>query len=288
LLAGFALPNLAAIAWLGAAGALGNYVEEVWRWGMLYSRSTFLENPWKAGILRTLNWTGFQAALVLGAGWFLWRERSRENVRLGAWALISLAAVAAGWRFFPRYYFQLLPPMTVMAARGFTVLGRRRAVLLLALLIPLIRFGPRYVALAGDLAHGREHRWADLSMSQDSHAAAERMMRMASPQDTLLVWGYRPDVFVYTRMPAGTRFLDSQPLTGVLADRHLVSAEVSAPALAAENRRELARTSPAFIVDGLGPFNPRLAITNYPDLRGWLENYREAARTDSSIVYRRR
>src|SRR5260370_28769257 len=89
LLAGFALPNLAAIAWLGAAGALGNYVEEVWRWGMLYSSSTFLENPWKAGILRTLNWAGFRAALVLGAGLLPWRAASRPGGRLWGWSLVS-------------------------------------------------------------------------------------------------------------------------------------------------------------------------------------------------------
>jgi hypothetical protein len=199
------------------------------------------------------------------------------------WLLLSLIAVAAGWRFFPRYYFQLLPVMALMAARGYVLLGRRQAVLLALLLLPLVRFGPRYVTLANDLLHDRQTEWSDLAMNQDSRAAADRIDR---EQATLLVWGYRPDIFAYTRMAAGSRFLDSQPLTGVLADRHLTSAEAAAPELAAQNRRELIQTRPTWIVDGLGPLNPALAMTIYPDLRDWLAGYREVGRTRYSIIYR--
>ena len=155
-------------------------------------------------------------------------------------------------------------------------------VLLLLLLVPLVRFGPRFVVLANDLLHERQTEWSDLAMNQDSRAAADRIDRGG----TLLVWGYRPDIFAYTRMPAGSRFLDSQPLTGVLADRHLTSAEPAAPELAARNRQELIQTRPAWIVDGLGPLNPALAIANYPDLRDWLGAYREVGRTRYTIIYR--
>jgi hypothetical protein len=160
--------------------------------------------------------------------------------------------------------------------------GRRRVVLLLLLLIPLVRFGPRYLMLANDLLHDRAAEWSDLALNQDSHAAADRIDR----QGTLLVWGYRPDIFAYTRMPAGSRFLDSQPLTGVLADRHLTSSLATAPELAARNRRDLIQTKPTWIVDGLGPLNPELAITNYPDLRDWLAAYQEVGRTRYTIIYR--
>ena len=53
------------------------------------------------------------------------------------------------------------------------------------------------------------------------------------------------------------------------------------------NRRELVTTTPTYIVDGLGPFNPALAITNYPDLRPWLANYHEISRTQFTIIYKR-
>jgi hypothetical protein len=271
LLLGFAIPNAAAFAWFGQP-----YFDEVWRWGELYSEGSF---PLATGFSRTLNWAGFHCALVAGAAYAFWKEK---NWRVAGWLVLSLMAVAAGWRFFPRYYFQLLPVMTLMAARGYVLLGRRRAVLLALLLIPLMRFGPRYVTLANDLLHDRQTEWSDLVMNQDSRAAADRIDRGG----TLLVWGYRPDIFAYTRMPAGSRFLDSQPLTGVLADRHLTRSDVAAPQLAARNRRELIQTRPTWIVDGLGPLNPALAITNYPDLRDWLAGYQEAGRTRYTIIYR--
>jgi hypothetical protein len=273
LLVGFAVPNITAFAWLGQP-----YIDEVWRWGALYSERGF---AFSTGLTRTLNWMGFQCALVAGAAYAFWKDK---NWRMAGWLLVSLAAVAAGWRFFPRYYFQLLPVMALIAARGYVLLGRRRAILWLLLVIPLARFGPRYVTLANDLLHDRQTEWSDLEMNQDSRAAADRIAR----DGTLLVWGYRPDIFAYTRMPAGTRFLDSQPLTGVLADRHLTSSEAAAPELAARNRHELIQTKPTWIVDGLGMFNPALAITNYPDLRDWLAGYREVGRTRYTIIYRLR
>jgi hypothetical protein len=273
LLAGFALPNLAALALFGTP-----YIQEVWKWGALYSKQTFALST---GITRTLSWAGFHCALVVAAAYAFWKEK---RWRMAVWLVLGLVAVAAGWRFFPRYYFQLLPVMALMAARGYTLLGRYRAIVWLLLLIPLGRFGPRYVTLAWDLAQHRQTQWSDLAMNQDSRAAADRIGR----DGTLLVWGYRPDIFAYTRMKAGTRFLDSQPLTGVLADRHLTNSEVIAPEWAAENRRELARTQPDWIVDGLAAFNPALAVSNYPDLKEWLAGYREVERTRGTIIYQRR
>jgi len=272
LLAGFAIPNIIGLIWFGRP-----YVDQVWRWGAMYSGETF---AFATAFVRTANWAGFQAALVVGAAVVLWRE-ARWRWKMTAWLLLSLAAVAAGWRFFPRYYFQLLPAMALLAARGYTLLGRCRAILLLLLLIPLVRFGPRYVMLANDLAHGRQSNWSDLALNQDSQAASNRIAG-----STLLVWGYRPDIFAYTRIPAGSRFLDSQPLTGVLADRHLTSSQAFAPEWAAHNRGELIASDPVWIVDGLGPLNPSLAITNFPDLHDWLGNYREVGRTRFAVIYR--
>jgi hypothetical protein len=274
LLVGFVLPNAAALAWFGRP-----YLDEVWKWGAVYSAHGF---SLATGFIRTGDWLGFQAALVLG---FVLCFRKDRSWRMLAWVLLSLAGVAAGWRFFPRYYFQLLVPMALLGARGFVLYQRTwwRWALPVLLLIPLIRFGPRYVMLANDLVHHRQHRWSDLALGQDSEAAAGLI---ADRSGTLLVWGYRPDIFAWTRMKAGTAFLDSQPLTGVLADRHLTNSEVDYPDLAARNRKELVKTSPTYIVDGLGPLNPVLAITRYPDLRDWLSRYHEIGRTQFSVVYR--
>lgn len=274
LLLGFVLPNAAALAWFGWP-----YIDEVWKWGAVYSTHGF---SFATGFLRTADWIGFQAALIVGAILYFRKDRSW---RMSAWVLLSLAGVAAGWRFFPRYYFQLLVPLTLLGARGFVLYQRTWAVkiaLPLLLLIPLIRFGQRYATLADDLLHQRPHHWSDLALGQDSEAAARLITDRSG---SLLVWGYRPDIFAWTRMQAGTRYLDSQPLTGVLADRHLTNSEVDYPALAAQNRQQLIKTEPTYIVDGLGPLNPALAITQYSDLHDWLGRYHEIGRTRFSVVY---
>ncbi|HEU0120447.1 MAG TPA: hypothetical protein VFQ91_07980 [Bryobacteraceae bacterium] len=273
--AGLALPQLILLPNAPA------YWQQVWSWGALYSRDTFLANPLVEGLQRTANWFGFHAAYIVGAALALRKEPAR--LRWLLWLGCCAAAVVAGFRFAPRYYFLLLPPVTVLAARGLLQQSYCRYALLL-LLVPLVRFGPRYPELALDLWHGRPHQWRDLAMEQDSRAAAAHL----HAQGTLLVWGYRPEIYPLSGLPAATRFLDSQPLTGVLADRHLISARQTAPEIAAANRAELVKTNPTWIVDGLGPYNPALAITQYPDLREWLSQYESVAHSAGSVVYRRK
>ena len=287
LLGGFLLPNLAVLLWFAARGALGEYYLQVWQLGVLYSQNTFVDNPVGNGLQRTLNWLGFHAALVAGALWFWWKDRRRDRWRFAVWALFSLAAITLGWRFFPRYYLQLLPVFALAGARGITLLGKRGVVILLLLLVPAVRFAPRYVTLAADLALGREHHWNDILMDQGSRAASSYVSRNARPTDTLFVWGYRPDVYAYTRLPAASRFLESQPLTGVLADRHLTQASRLPADWLGKNREELTRSRPDWILDGLGTYNPALAIAAFPDLRDWLADYKEVERTTNMVIYAR-
>lgn len=283
--AGFAAVNAAACAWLAAAGAWLPYWDEVWRWGRLYAAVPLGQEPLHNGVVRSLDWAGFHLALVVGAAWFLVRYRAEEKqptpLQWAAWCGLSLAGVAAGWRFFPRYYFLLLPLLVVTAARGLTLLRRRWIWVGLLLIIPLVRFGPRYAWLA---AGGTN--WSDTAMDRDSRAAAGVVRQSARSGNTLFVWGFRPELYVYTGLPAATRYLDSQPLTGVPADRHLTDSTPVETAAPRAHRLDLAGSSPTFIVDGLGLYNPQLAIGSYPELREWLARYREVARTGQSVIYR--
>lgn len=272
-LVGFVAPQLVLLPVAQA------YWLEVWSWGAMYSRDTFVDNPLLEGLRRTGNWLGFHAAIVTGA--LLALRHEPRKLRWLLWLGCGLVAVVAGFRFAPRYYFLLLPPVLILGARGLAH-GRQRLLLLL-LLIPLIRFGPRYGQLAADLAQGTPHEWRDLAMEQDSRAAA----RLLHGPGDLLVWGYRPEIYAMSGKAAATRFLDSQPLTGVLADRHLTDARPSAAALAQVNRAELVKTKPQWIVDGIGRYNPALAITHFADLREWLAAYREVGRTGGCIIYER-
>ena len=282
LLAGFLGVTGAVTAWLWSAGALAGYWDEVWRWGRLYAGTTFVDAPVKNGLLRTLNWAAFHAAIVIAAvgqaSWPVLAGRRRWLV----WLFVSLAGVAAGFRFFPRYYLQILPVVVLLAARRFAGMrGRRRVVVAALLLIPLARFAPTYFQAARDAG------WRDTAMDRDSRAAARMVTAAAKPGDTLFVWGFRPEIYVYSHLPAATRFLDSQPLTGVPADRHLTQSTPVETLESRSRRAELAASRPTFVVDGLGEYNPRLAVTGFSDLRAWMAGYREVGRSVGSVIYRR-
>ena len=282
LLAGFLGVTGAVTAWLWSAGALAGYWDEVWRWGRLYAGTTFVDAPVKNGLLRTLNWAAFHAAIVIAAvGQASWPVPAGRR-RWLVWLLVSLAGVAAGFRFFPRYYLQILPVVVLLAARGFAGMrGRRRVIVAALLLIPLARFAPTYFQAARDAG------WRDTAMDRDSRAAARMVTAAAKPGDTLFVWGFRPEIYVYSHLPAATRFLDSQPLTGVPADRHLTQSTPVETLESRSRRAELAASRPTFVVDGLGEYNPRLAVTEFGDLRAWMAGYREVGRSAGSVIYRR-
>ena len=133
----------------------------------------------------------------------------------------------------------------------------------------------------------RDAAWRDMAMDRDSRAAAAIVNAAAKPGDTLFVWGYRPEIYVYTHLPAATLFLDSQPLTGVPADRHLTQSTPVETTESQARRAELSSSRPTFVVDGLGEYNPRLALTEFGDLRPWLASYREVGRSAGSVIYRR-
>ena len=67
--AGFAAVSAAMMAWLAGTGALAPYWEQVWRWGKLYAARPFEDAPLRNGVLRTLGWAGFHAAIVTAAAW---------------------------------------------------------------------------------------------------------------------------------------------------------------------------------------------------------------------------
>jgi hypothetical protein len=281
LVAGFAAVTGIASAWLWSAGALAGYWDEVWRWGRVYAATTFLEDPLRNGLLRTLNWAGFHAALAIAA-LSAWKNTRTDRTRWALWLGISLLGAAAGLRFFPRYYFQVLPVVVLLAARGFALAQRKRVYLMAALLAaPLVRFAPTYY----EAARGGE--WRDTAMDRDSRAVAGVLRGAAHAGDTLFVWGYRPEIYVYSHLPAASRFLDSQPLTGVPADRHLTQSIPVEPGEARARRGQVAQTRPTFIVDGLGGYNPKLAPAAFEDLRAWMAGYREVGRSGQSVVYER-
>jgi len=124
-------------------------------------------------------------------------------------------------------------------------------------------------------------------MDGDSRAASSLVLSLARPGATLYVWGYRPEIFVYTGLKPATKYLECQALTGVPADRHLTQSTAVLTQGTREAREELARARPDILIDGLTLFNPALGMSRYPELRPWLAQYHEVARTPETVIYTR-
>jgi hypothetical protein len=284
LAAGFVTPCLIALAWLAGTHSLTPYIDQVWHWPSLYASSPVVSNPVANGLVRTFNWLGFHAVLLIAAIALWWQ---REHLKFLLWAVLCYGGVILGWRFFPRYFLLLLVPMVIAGSRGLPLLKPRMLAIaaLLTLSIPLIRFGPRYVLLANDLLHNRPSNWNDLALDQDSKDASMLALAKAKPGSTLYVWGYRPEMYIYTKMRAASTYLDCQALTGVPADRHLTQSTVVLTTGTAEARASLAQSTPDVLIDGLSLYNPALSPDHYPELRNWLGGYRMVGRTKGALVY---
>ena len=290
--AGLALPLIAAASIAILSGAWPGYCEQVWRWGWLYAAESPVLHPVRVGLVRSLDWLGFHSALAAGAIFELSVADRAERWKIGSWLLLSFCAVCLGTRFAPHYFLQLLPSMVIAGSRGVVLAWRRyrvvTAVLLLAaLLVPFVRFGPRYALLAYDNLRGHPPQWTDVAMDLDSKDAARRILSSARAGDTLFVWGYRPDLYVYTRLTSDSKFWDSQPLTGVPADRHLHVKNAIYGGPAAANRLQLIKSRPTWLIDGLGLLNPSLKPDIYPELRSWLSHYSLVTQTKLCLIYRR-
>jgi hypothetical protein len=276
-LGGFLFPVLIGADVLYGQGAWRGYLDQVWIWSSAYAGNSFVARPVWNGVVRTAAWMGFHSGLA--AGWV-----KRVDWRLWVWLGLSFAGVVMGWRFFPRYYLQVLAPAVVLFSGGLVRPSRWRYAVLLLLLIPAARFGPRYVSLA---LHG-DAEWSDTAMDRDSREAAAIVRRLARPGDTLFVWGYRPEDWVYTGMRAATRYLDCQALTGVPADRHLTESAAVTSVGTAEARAVVAASRPEFVMDGLTAFNAGLDMRKYPELAEWMAGYELVGRTKFTLIYRRR
>ncbi|MBX9602064.1 MAG: glycosyltransferase family 39 protein [Bryobacteraceae bacterium] len=284
VIAGFAIPNLAAILWMSTQGSLADFWRQAWEWGRIYAANTFVEHPLREGVSRTVNWLGFHSAAAIAAFIGLAREKPRDRTRWILWLILAMLGVAAGLRFFPRYYFLLLPPLALAGSRGCVILTRGRAglaLILLLLAIPALRFGPRYFTLAADALAGRETQWRDLALDRDSREVAAML-----GQGSLFVWGFRSEIYLYSGLRPASRFLESQAVSGVLADRHLFRSDAVAPEFVAPQRQELLRSRPDWIVDAAGPLNPAMEVRKW--LPEWMSAYREVARSKYSAVYRLR
>ncbi|MFP5262106.1 MAG: ArnT family glycosyltransferase [Blastocatellia bacterium] len=383
--AGFAAGAAPFLIYVAAGGALLAYWHYVWEWGSLYA--SYYPAAWAAvsALRQTADYFALNntllAALIFVAVTATRRAlaRRRRGAKLapGAgstaramfvadatmllWFAVSYSGVALGGRFFGHYFYQIIPALCLIGARG--VMGMARAVaargkaareaaggrpgergeaervcdvrgnralkilsaaLILGFAFTLVRFHGRTVVLASDWARGVKSAqttgWLHERLNREERRVAAQVKNMdgapdvadrlgteamrgdspratgaEGPSDYLFVWGYRPEIYYWSGLVPASRYLSTQPLTGVPGDVHYFADQYrslledqATAAARAELLGDLERTRPEYIIDELGAFNSGLAIMNYPELREFMDGYKSLGMVERFVVYRRK
>lgn len=251
---------------------------------------------WNTGILHTLAFIGACLPLVVGAGMAfrdrngLWAQRKPERAALLGLLIASVIGAAAGARFYPHYYIQLVPPLALLAAPHYVQLWRRSTTEpRFWFFRPAVMAG--WLALtvvAFSIAH-----WKLLAGLRESSEAARYLMEHSAPNDRIFVWGRSAaEIYLQAHRRPASRYIQTFPLTGLVfgADRPDVDTRNRIMPGAWDNLEEDFRQHPpSFIVDLTAGSDPQYPVRDFPVLSKLLaERYEPVAHTREGLVFQMR
>ncbi|MEK6286996.1 MAG: glycosyltransferase family 39 protein [Acidobacteriota bacterium] len=358
--AGFVLTSLPFLLYIAATQSLSRYKLYVWDLSSSYARYYPVS---RAGVIFLrygtdyflINNTLFITLVVMAAVTIrqVWRYargrqlRSADEVQadddsrfnatacrtftsdaaLLMWFAVSFAGVATGGRFFAHYYFQVLPSLCLIGARGLVVInmhlrarnrllrGAAITVLITGFLYTLVRSHSETAGLAVDWVRGKNsvlNREARIvaAMVRDIPDPANTVDRVGvesireggprtravnGSSDYLFIWGNWPEIYYRSGLLPASGYLAAPPLTGIPADvqygkeeyRSLLYANLTAAART-ELARDMEQTQPKYIVDQLGFLDRQLSIERYPELHELMNSYERYTPDNSLPIYIRR
>jgi 4-amino-4-deoxy-L-arabinose transferase-like glycosyltransferase len=250
---------------------------------------------WDAGVLYTLAFMGACLPLVIGAAMAfrdhdgLWANKTSERMALFGLLAASALGAAAGARFYPHYYIQLVPPLALLAAPHYAQLWRERAK-------PRYRFlRPRviYTWLAITIIAFAISHWWFLSRHREPSETARYLSEHSAPDDRIFVWGRSAaEVYLHARRRPACRYVLTFPLTGFVFGGELPDLDTRnriVPGAWTALEEDFRKHPPVYIADLYSGPNAQFPASTFPVLATFLaERYRPVARTAEGVVYRMR
>ena len=297
-LVGFAAGSLPFIVYLAVTHSLFDYWQYVWVWGSRYANYNSLLSIITLGLRVNVGYFSLNSTLlitlvvvvvsVIGRARRLSgirglkeevdkpdsnaasaldiasRREFASDVVLLIWLGVSFAGLSVGGRFYTHYFFQIMPALSLIGARGLSEItsdtrahGKRlrralMALLVIGFIITAVRFHTRTITLAADWARGKKGdataTWFHERLNHEERMVAALVrglpegaedglgpegIRQGAPDarsseeaaDYLFVWGYRPELYYWSGLLPASRYLSAQPLTGVPADAQYVNGE---------------------------------------------------------------
>ena len=282
---GLSVLAFAALA-LAVFGAFGAFWDAAIVYNFAYSDASFIN---RLGVLRDLRRTLMVVSLPLMAGWgmglyyqFSGRAKgtSIEHVLPLGLILLPIETIlltTSGYQF-NHYYVAMLPAAALtLAFLAKFALGRNTATPLLlvtVLLVPVVYYNlPDYRTSYRSFTRIVEKYVHAGDIITDRYTnVAERVRQMTRPDDTILVWGNQPQIYLQSERDAPTRFFTQFPL---------INRGYADQSVRDEFELDLLRNKPVIIVDtGDG----RLPPLDREARRDWVPKGR---RYLESILYQR-
>jgi hypothetical protein len=292
----------AAILTAGFFAALGLVTTVLWKQGILHDAFywTIADHDvphvfWHKGIVNTLTFVAACLPLVVGAIMAcrdkseIWAARTAERTALLGLLAASAIGVAAGARFYPHYYVQLIPPLALLAAPYYARLWSRTVRPPLWLLRPAVTYAwLALTVIAFSIIH-----WTGLAPRSVPSEAGQYLSTHSSPEDRIFVWGQTSKMYLEAHRRPACRYITTFPLTGYVFGGRVPGFDTRGRILpgAWENlQQDFAKHPPTYIVDvQADPKMAQFPVKNFPILAKLLaEHYQPVARTADGMIYRMR
>jgi hypothetical protein len=214
-----------------------------------------------------------------------WHGRAAERFALCGLVIVSAIGVAAGERFYPHYYIQLLPPLASLAAWPSAAIWRAPAEA--GRWISAKTMGPwMAVTTVGFLIANT----AGIVAGERPTQAGIYLWQHADQDARLFVWGQSPRVYIDAGLRPASRYIATFPLTGYLFGPSIDSdtRQRIVPGAWDNLWSDFAAHSPDFIVDTEMGADRRYAVAAFPEMAQFLaEDYRIVVQTADGEVYER-
>ncbi len=288
----------AAMFTTGFFGALGLVTIVLQRQGILrdafywtITNHTDLHVFWQKGIGNTLTFLGACLPLVIGAimtcqgNGEIWAGRTAERTALFGLLAASAVGSAAGGRYYPHYYIQLIPPLALLAAPYYAQLWTGRMQPPHWLLRPSLTYAwLALVIVAFSISH-----WRFLAPRRELSEAGRYLLEHSFPDDRVFIWDQAPEIYLDARRRPASRFILTFLLTGYDGPRNVDTRDRIVPGAWTTLEQDFRRHPPAYIVDRQSDPGARYPVRDFPILARLLaERYQPVAHTAEGVIYRMR
>lgn len=292
----------ATILTAGFLAAVGLVTIVLWKQGILHEAFywTIADHDvphvfWQKGIVTTLGFLVACLPLVIGAIMAcrdkseIWAGRTAERTALFGLLGASAIGAAAGARFYPHYYVQLIPPLALLAAPYYARLWSRTIQPPHWLLRPAVT----YAWLALTVIVFSVIHWTGLAPRRVPSEAGRYLSTHSSPDDRIFVWGQTSKIYLDAHRRPASRYIATFPLTGHVFGGPIPGFDTRSrilPGAWTTLEQDFARHPPTYIVDVQA--DPKIAqypVKNFPILAKLLaERYQPVANTAEGVIYRMR